>query len=145
MKTTRPLLSIGILCLATALAGPAMARSGGGSPDLRRLEHRVEKLDLDGAVRDQAFAILDAAREEDRALRDGLREAHEQLRSLLEGDAPDFAAVEAQVDAIGVLRTRAHKHSLRTALQVGALLTSEQREELVAERHRGGSRGRWLR
>jgi Spy/CpxP family protein refolding chaperone len=145
VKSNRRFLTFAAVALAMALAAPAVARPRGGPPDLGRLEHKLEKLDLDTAVRERAWTILDAARDEERALRTQLRDAHEQLRALLEADAPDLEAVEAQADALGALRTQAHKLTLRTRLEVGALLTPEQREQLAERRHRGKSRGRWLR
>jgi Spy/CpxP family protein refolding chaperone len=49
----------------------------------------------------------------------------------LEHENPDEAAVMAQADAIGALKTEAQKHRLRTMLQVRALLTPEQRTKLL--------------
>jgi len=147
MHVHRRLLPILAILLSLALAAPVVARPRGGAHGLGKLEHRIEKLDLDAAVRDQAYAILDAARDDERALRREIHTAHDQLRALLDAEAPDVETALAQADALGALRTSAHKLALRTRLEVMALLTPEQREALQQERqrHRGERRDAWLR
>ena len=45
--------------------------------------------------------------------------------------APDEAAVMQHADAIGQAETEMHKHRLATMLEIRALLTPEQRQELT--------------
>src|SRR4030095_14455143 len=75
-------LAIGLLARLAAAAAGAFGghckRGGGGRggpPGLAHLEHRLEKLDLSADVRAKAFAILDASRGEERALREATRTA----------------------------------------------------------------------
>ena len=49
------------------------------------------------------------SRSEERALREQIRAAHEQLRAALESGAPDADALDAQVEALGALKTQHHK------------------------------------
>ncbi len=120
--------------MALAASGASAKGRHGGHHGLRGLEKRIEALELEPAVRDEIGAILDAAREDKRALRDGMREAHEALKALLEQETPDEAAVMAQADAIGALHADAHKQRLSVLLQIRPLLTPEQREELREHR-----------
>jgi Spy/CpxP family protein refolding chaperone len=65
------------------------------------------------------------------------------MRRLLGQDRPDEAAVMQQAERIGALEIELHKQRLRTMLRIRALLTPEQRRELVTihgERHRGRQR-----
>ena len=134
--------------LATVAATSAGAfgghckRGGGrhGGPSAARLEHRLEKLDLPADVRAKAFAIIDAQRSEERALREQIRAAHEQLRASLEAGAPDADALDAQVEALGALKTQHHKQFLHTQIEVGALLPDAQRAQWFEPRHHRGDR-----
>lgn len=138
--------SIALLALASLVMTSGAAQAGRPRhPGLAHLERRIESLDLSEDVRRQALAIVDAARPEERELREQIDEAHEQLRALLGTASPDPAAVDAQVDALGALRTEKHKQFLATLLGIGALLDDEQRAALLAPPERGGPRGRWLR
>jgi Spy/CpxP family protein refolding chaperone len=59
----------------------------------------------------------------------------------LEQEDPDEAAVMEQAEAIGALRTESRKQGLRTLLDVRALLTPEQRDDLYGPMGgRGGPR-----
>src|SRR5262245_7274223 len=149
----RSMKSVGISVVAIGLLVTAATSEGAfggrgrhgdgwqGGPSTARLEHRLERLDLSLDVRAKAFAIVDASRSEDRALRERIRTAHEQLRTALASGAPDAHALDAQVDALGALKTQQHKHFLHTMIQVGALLPDEQRTQwFAAPRHRGGDR-----
>lgn len=117
-------------------------RHGGG---LAHVERAVERLELDAASRERVFAILDASRAEAREFRREMREARGELRSLLDAETPDAAAVFAQVDVVGALRTEAQKQKLRTLLEVRSVLTPEQWQELSRFRkgpkHRRGPHG----
>jgi len=140
-RTWIALLALGSLVMTSVAAQAGRPRP----PGLEHLERRIESLGLADDVRQQALAIVDEARPGERELRDRIHDAHEQLRALLEADTPDPAAIDAQVDALGALRTQMQKQFLATLLGVGALLDGEQRSALLAPPDRGGPRGRWLR
>jgi Spy/CpxP family protein refolding chaperone len=129
--------------LATAAAGSAGAFGRrGGPPELGRLEHRIERLDLSADVRAKAYAIVDGQRAKDRALREQVRSAHEELRAMLESGSPETAKLDRQIDALGALRIQQHKQFLHTMLQIGALLPEDQRAQWMAPPQRGGHGGR---
>jgi Spy/CpxP family protein refolding chaperone len=139
-------LAIGLLATVAATSAGAFGghgkRGGGrhGGYGAARLEHRLEKLDLSADVRAKAFAIIDAQRSEERALREQIRAAHEQLRASLEAGAPDVDALDTQVEALGALKTQHHKQFLHTQIEVGALLPEAQRAQWFAPRHHRGDR-----
>lgn len=145
--TARAAVAALALAVGVTSAGVALARPGHHGPgkhgSVERLERGLERLELDDATLEAAYAILDAARESRRGVRVRMREAHDAMRSLLEQDAPDTEAVLAQAETIGALRTEARKQHLATLLEVQALLTPEQRERLHERaRQRGpGRRG----
>jgi Spy/CpxP family protein refolding chaperone len=125
--------SAGLAALSLALGlgyAPASTAKGPMGPGVERA---VEALDLDAETRKQALAVIDAARPTGRELRESLRSAHEELRSLLDQPDPAEDAVLALADRIGTLRTELQKHDLRTLLQVRATLSPEQREQLAEE------------
>jgi Spy/CpxP family protein refolding chaperone len=95
------------------------------------IEEHAEQLGLDEATLEAIGKIVDEARAEGRELRGELRSAHGEMRALLSQDEPDEAAVMKQAETIGELETELQKHRLRSVLQIRALLTPEQREELV--------------
>src|SRR5262245_50575121 len=133
-------LAIGLLATVGATSAGAMGghckRGGGpGGPGAARLEHRLERLDLSADVRTKALAIIDASRAEDRALRDQIRTAHEQLRVALESGAPGRDALDTQIDALGALMTQHHKQMLHTMIEVGALLPDAQRAQWFEPPH----------
>jgi Spy/CpxP family protein refolding chaperone len=142
-------LAIGLLAtLAASTAGAVGGhckhggRGGfGGPPDLAQLEHRLEKLDLSADVRAKAFALLDASRGEERALREKTRAAHEKLRAALKSGTPNVKALDAQVDELGALRTQQHKQFLHTLIKVGALLPDAERAKWFEPRHRDRHQG----
>lgn len=134
--------------LAVAL-GLAFAPSSHARPGHRsaHLEHAVEQLALDAETRDAVFAVLDTSRSTGRTLREQLRTARGELRELLEGLGPAEDEVLAKIDVVSALDGEMHKHAIRTQLQVRALLSPEQEEQLVEalrphRRHRGERSGR---
>ena len=126
--------------VAAAGAGGHCKHAGrgphGGPPGLAQLERRIDRLDLSADLRTQAFAILDASRGEERALREKTRAAHEEMRAMLESGSPDAKKLDAQVDELGSLQTQQHKQFLHALIQVGALLPEDQRAQWFAPAHR---------
>jgi Spy/CpxP family protein refolding chaperone len=113
-----------------------------GLPPEVRLERRLGRLGLDRAQREKVEVILTAARKGRAERRTQLRQAFEQLHTLLEQEQPDEAAIMRQVDVIGGLKTEQQKAMLHTLLEVRAELTPEQRQKLEADRPR---HRRWRR
>ncbi len=103
-----------------------------GPPPVERLlgEH-AERLGLDAATREQIQSITATSRTEGDEIRDRLHALHEEMRALLSHEDPDETQVMEQVERIGLLEIEARQHRLRGMLHVRALLTPEQREELV--------------
>lgn len=126
--------------VTTATARPPGAPPHAGEP----LEHLVETLGLDEATLTKVYHIIDASRADQRELRRTHHEAHQRMRTLLEQETPDEAAVMVQADIVGAQRTAMEKQRLRTILQIRALLTPEQRTKLLEtlrSRHRHGRPG----
>lgn len=146
-RTSLPLF--GVAALALALPAPTEARPQGrgqqGPPPLAHVvERHADELGLDAATLDQVIALQEQARSDQGELRESIRSARETLRSMMESDSPDEAAVIAQVESLGELQTQAHVARIRTDLQVRSLLTAEQfqaLEELRPERQQRGQRG----
>jgi len=128
---------VATLVLAALLAPAALAEPPGppGGHGRRGPGHFVEKyaaqLDLDPETRAVIESIVTSSRSEGEKLDEELRAAHRRMRELLSADEPDEEAVMAQVDAIGALEVESHKSRLRAMLAIRALLTPEQRSELV--------------
>lgn len=131
--------SLATLAAATAATGGGHCRHGGwhgGTPGLTQLERRIDRLDLSADARSKAFAIIDASRGDERALREKTRAAHEALHTMLQSGSPNEKKIDATVEELGSLRTQQHKQFLHTLIQVGALLPEEQRAQWFAPPHR---------
>lgn len=122
--------------------GPPHADAGTG-----RLEGLVEQLGLDETTLAAVDAEIDASRVHGRELRRQLRSAHDEMRSLLEAEAPDEDAIYAQVDVITAYEAAAQKNRLGTLFRVRALLPPDARERLIGlmKHHRSRHRGRHAR
>jgi len=124
-----------------ALAGGAAAepeRSPGrrfgppGPPPIDRiLARHAEELGLSEVVQAKVRTLAADAEAESKPLRAALDAQREAMHALLIQDAPDPDAVLHQADLVGAAETALHKQRLRTLLAVRALLTPEQRRELV--------------
>ena len=138
MNVHRPRITVLVAGLALALVpalalarpgGPGPGRGGPGhGPDLERA---IEQLDVDDETRQAAYAILDADRNERRALRSNLRERHESLRALMEDPSSDASTVLAEVDAVAELRTRMHRDHVQTLLAVRDALPVDARKAFL--------------
>jgi Spy/CpxP family protein refolding chaperone len=144
------LLVAGGVVLAAPLAFAVRGGACGGGPHGRhgdpdaRLEKHLAELGLEPAQQERVRAILDAARPEREAARERMRAEFEKMQALLEAEKPDEAAVLAQADAIGALRTERQKAMLRTLLRVRAELTPEQHQKLRELMRKDGPR-HWKR
>ncbi len=97
----------------------------------RLLEEHAERLGLDSDTREQIQSITTTSRMEGDEIRDRLHALHGEMRTLLSQENPDEAQVMEQAERVGLLEIEARQHRLRGMLRVRALLTPEQREELV--------------
>ena len=132
--TKRPLLlAIFALCAIPALAAADPERRGDRDrPGIERLlERHADRLQLDAATQERIRAMAAASRDQARPLRDQAHRLHDELRALLSSDAPEQAAVLAKADELGRIETELKKQRLRTMLEIRALLTPEQRREMV--------------
>jgi Spy/CpxP family protein refolding chaperone len=138
-RTSRLVLAAAILATGlTSSAAWSFSRHGGG----HRFERAIERLDLDADTQARVDALFDAARPAQRELARSLREQGEELRELMKDPAATEEAVVAKVDAISKLSAEMRKQEIRTAFQVRALLTPEQRQQLAEKMDkRGGHRG----
>jgi Spy/CpxP family protein refolding chaperone len=132
---------------AAAQPPPAFERrrDHGGAPFDRFLERHAERLKLDDATRERIRAVGREAQREASAVREQVHASREEMRRLLNQDSPDEAAVMRQAERIGSLETEMQKQRLRTMLRIRALLTPEQRQELVKIREERGGRQRRTR
>jgi len=138
--------SIGAVLAVLTLAGVGFARPPFESPDSDRdpgafIEENAEALDLDGETLTAIRGIVEQSKAKGDQLHARLRELREEMKALLAQSAPDESTVMKQIETIGAVETEMHKHRLGTMLEIRALLTPEQREEMT--RLRDESRGRW--
>lgn len=123
-----------LAALAAAAPSDAGERHFGrrGPPPIDRvLERHAERLGLAAEVQERVREIAAEAEREGAPLREELARERNALHALLAQDAPDADAVMRQAEAIGAAETAMHKQRLRTLLEVRALLTPAQRQELV--------------
>ncbi len=132
------------LVAAVALGSAAAARSGGHHHGkLDRLESSVGRLDIDSETREFAYAVIDEARQSQRALREVMRNEFATMRELMEEAEPDEESVLAQAEVLGGLHVESRKLELRAYLRVLAALDGESRDQLRSLVHgRGPGRGR---
>jgi Spy/CpxP family protein refolding chaperone len=131
--------NIFVVCvLLTALAAPGVSRAGAERPPRntsarpeRFIAEYAERLGLDQQTLAMIRTLVEAARLQAETMRGELRQAYAQMRALLSQEVPSEAAVMQQADAIGVLELAARKQRLQVMLQIRALLTPAQRQELV--------------
>lgn len=111
--------------------GPPHGPPHGPPPIERTLERYADQLQLSEAVRTEIDQLARSSRADTDALRERLRGLHDEMRALLSQDAPDEAAVMAQVEKISASEAELQKLRLRSMLRIRALLTPEQRAQLV--------------
>ena len=117
--------------------GPRAGMLGG-------LEHGIAKLALAPDTLQTVNAAIDQARSQEQTLRAQIESEREKMHALLDETPPPLDQVLAEADAIGSLETQAKKTALQALVTVRQQLTTEQWQELQAqrrERWHGGSRG----
>ena len=137
-------LAMGLAFVAAGSArgdhGPGMGMGMGGHAAF--LDRQIQQLHLPAQTQSALDAVIARSRTQQDALRDQIRAAHESMKSLLEQDTPDEAAVMAKADSIGQLMTQQRKNDLHTLIQVRSLLSPEQRAQLDQQIQEG--RGHWM-
>jgi Spy/CpxP family protein refolding chaperone len=140
---------IGVLLAALSLSSvgfacPPFESQGSHRDPGAFIEKNAEALGVDAETLTAIRNIVEKSRGSVDSLQSGLRESHEGMKALLDQGTPDEAAVMKQAEAIGAAETAMQKHRLGTMLEIRALLTSEQREEMARLRgagcpmHQGG-------
>jgi Spy/CpxP family protein refolding chaperone len=155
MLLCRAQSSLAALAFAAGLALAQGAGAGAGHKGFHRdkppgglVTRHAERLGLDDATRERVDRIVEESRIQHEELETEIRAARRRVFELLSSDVPDKAAVLQQAEALGALETEAHKNRLRAMMQIRALLTPEQRAELMRIReerpwrHRRGRLGR---
>jgi Spy/CpxP family protein refolding chaperone len=136
IRTTSNILVVCVLL--TALIAPGVSRAGAersprntsAHPE-RFIAEYAERLGLDQQTLATIRTLVEASRAQAETLRVELRQAYAQMRALLSHEGPSEAAVMQQADVIGALELAARKQRLQVMLQIRALLTPAQRQELV--------------
>jgi Spy/CpxP family protein refolding chaperone len=108
------------------------------APPDARLEQQLRALGLDASQLEKTQAILADAKRTREEIDGRLQIAFEEMRTLLEQETPNEAAVMSQADRIGAIRTQGRKAMLRALLAVRADLTPAQREKLNEMMRRDG-------
>ena len=136
---------------AILLAAPASARRGGhhgphhGMDEQGFIQENAERLGLADETRRAIEAIVEESHARAAALHDEHREARRALKQLLSQDDPDEASVMGQAEALGRIETELSKHRLGTMLRIRALLSGEQRSQLLEIRREKHARKEALR
>ena len=105
---------------------------GRGHHGGRFLDEYADRLGLDEETHEKVRAKIEASRASSEPLRDRMHDGYRTLRDLLMQDAPDRDAVMKRAEEVGELRIALAKRRLATLLDVRALLTPEQRAEMIA-------------
>jgi Spy/CpxP family protein refolding chaperone len=121
-----------------ALRASAFGGGCGGGHGLWGLERGIGQLGLPADTLQSVNQTLAQAREQEKAIRDQLRAAHEQLHALLAQTPPNVDQVLAQADSIGSLETQAKKIELQAIVAVRGILSPAQWQQLQSQRWHHG-------
>lgn len=113
--------------------GPGLAAPQADDPARldRWLDHMAQTLQLQPAQRDEIRRIAQAAAQDLRPLRDEARSLHEERRRLWTQTTLDAAAVETLRQRTLALHDRLSARVDRTLLDIGRVLTPQQRQQLA--------------
>lgn len=147
--TTVKALVAGVLLASLTVSGLSHAdigrplREAGPSPGRFIEEEYAERLGLEAETLAAIRTIVEAAGLQNKALWAEMHRAYAQMRQLLSQEMPDTAAVMQQADTISALELTERKNRLQAMLQIRALLTPAQRQELVRLQGELATRGRF--
>lgn len=91
-----------------------------------RLAEIADAIDLDPQIRSRIRAIAREASEENVARRAAIDQARKVLRSLLDREVPDPAAVDEQIDVLTDLQRGLIKRRVAAMIEIRGLLSPEQ-------------------
>lgn len=91
-----------------------------------RLAEVADAIDLDPQIRSRIRAIAREASEENVARRAAIDQARKVLRSLLDREVPDPAAVDEQIDVLTDLQRGLIKRRVAAMIEIRGLLSPEQ-------------------
>jgi Spy/CpxP family protein refolding chaperone len=91
-----------------------------------RLAEVADAIDLDPKIRNRIRAIAREASEENVARRAAIDQARKVLRSLLDREKPDPAAVDEQIDVLTDLQRGLIKRRVAAMIEIRGLLSPEQ-------------------
>ncbi|TFW32786.1 Spy/CpxP family protein refolding chaperone [Massilia horti] len=113
-----------------AMRGPSMHGPG---------LHLPRGVELSEAQQDRVFAIMHAQAPQRREIEKKVRAAHDELRTLTESGQFDETKASSQAQALGQATAAGALLRARTAAQLLAVLTPEQREQMhkVRDARRG--------
>ena len=125
-----PALALLTLC-GVAHAQPPGPGAHRGPPPLHLIvQHRGAELGLEAAVLEEIERIGEESEEMLRPLKEEIDAAREEMRAMMQADAPDRKEVLRQVDRIGELSHKAARQRIEFALEIRTLLTVEEWEAL---------------
>jgi Spy/CpxP family protein refolding chaperone len=118
-------------------------RDAGPHPGRFIEEEYAERLGLEAETLAAIRTIVEAAGLQNKALWAEMHQAYARMRELLSQEMPDTTAVMQQADTISALELAQRKNRLQAMLQIRALLTPAQRQELVRLQGELGTRDRF--
>ena len=136
------LVAGGVSFAQTAPPGPPGVRAGRQATRMAGPMGRFRGLDLTEAQRDQLKALADARRERGAPAAAKVRELNQKLQAELFADAPDQGTIEQLKTDLNLAQKQALDERVAAELEMAAILTPEQRQQL---REGGAARGRFGR
>ncbi len=107
----------------------------------RGWERMLQQLDLTSEQREKIDEIQEESRREYKALRQEIRDSHQEMQSLLASDASN-GELKKQHRAMQRLRQKMGDRRFETMLEIREVLTPEQRAQMAQFRqNRPGNRG----
>lgn len=145
-KTFRRVVAVATLALAGGLGGVALASPHGGPGMVplggRGLQHMLESVDATPEQRARIEEIAAAARADMKAQREASRGLREQAMTLFAQDPVDPGAMETLRANMLAEQDRASQRVMQAMVDVGSVLTVEQRQKLVADMQQRGAKMR---
>ena len=131
------LLAVGIPVALVALANSAVAQVSVGPRlppglfEVLLVEQAASRLELDDETLAAVRALIEAVTAEENALSEKIRKQRGELRDLLEEPLPDEAELRPIAESLSVLNAEAQWLQLQTSMRVRALLSPDQRVQLI--------------